>query len=128
MSKRRKQRRHDPRRRVVRMARQLIIYGWRQEPDVDLVGGVHRPITMADATCTEAYNWAIHTPNRWWVRAIVICRADDGTEYRETVEAEMGQAVLINDTSEYRLSLLAEARKSINPRHWVAEGFEMGVI
>lgn len=128
MSKRRKPRRHDPRRRWERLARQLMVYGWRQEPDADLVGGVHRPITMSDAACTEAYNWAINTPNRWWVRAIVICRADDGTEYRETVEAEMGQHLRINDTSEYRLSLLEEARRGINPRHWVAEGFEMGVI
>lgn len=128
MPKAKPRHRHDPRRRAERMARQLMIYGWRQEPDADLMGGVHRPITMADATCTKAYNWAIHTPNRWWVRAIVICRADDGTEYRETVEAEMSQAVLINDTSEYRLSLLAEARRGINSRHWVAEGFEMGII
>lgn len=121
-------RKHIPWRRAERLARQLVIYGWRQEPGTDLVGGVHRPVTMRSDTCTEAYNWAIHTPVRWWVRAIVICRDERNQEYRETVEAEIGQAVLINDTSDFRISLLEQARNSVNPRHWVAEGFEMGVI
>lgn len=128
MSHTRRKRRHDPRRRYERLARQLIIHGKRQERDADFVGGIHRPLTMSYADLATSYEWARQTPNRWWIRATVYCIDDDGDRYNEQIEAEIQQALRVNETSQFRLSLLDQARAAVNPRHIVAEGFEMGVI
>lgn len=120
---------HDPRRRYERLARQWIIHGKRLAGcDEDFIGGIHRPLTMNEADLAASYEWARQTPNRWWVRAIVYCVDEDGNQYNEQMQAEIQQAVRVNETSEYRLSLLDQARASVNARHVVAEGFEMGVI
>lgn len=118
-------RKHDPRKRCQRLARQLIIHGKRHiDSDDDFIGGIKRRAPMSEGDMVRAYNWATQTPNLWVFIARVYCRADDGTDYVEEVEAETRQGALVNSLSEWRMGLLAEAKAGVNPKHIVAEGFE----
>ncbi|WFF40427.1 hypothetical protein EVC62_02320 [Salinicola endophyticus] len=121
-------RRHSLDRRRQALARQLIIYGKRQERDAEFAGGLHRPITMSERDAMAAYEWLLDKPLRFWIRATVYCRDDAGDQYRESREAETQQAATANDLAPFRMQMLAEARAAVNARHVVAEGFEMRVI
>lgn len=118
-------RKHDPRRRCERLARQLVIHGKRLAgSDEDFIGGIKRLAPMSEEDKVRAYNWCTMTPNRWTFVARAYCRTEQGEEYVEEVEAETQQAVLINSLSEWRMQLLEQAKAGANPRHLVAEGFE----
>lgn len=123
-----KKRHHSLDRRRQALARQLIIYGKRQEQDAEFAGGLHRPITMSERDAMAAYEWLIDKPLRFWIRATVYCRDDAGDQYRESREAETQQAATANDLAPFRMQMLADARNAVNARHVVAEGFEMGVM
>ncbi|MDC8803886.1 hypothetical protein PRZ61_10610 [Halomonas pacifica] len=111
------------------LARQLVIHGKRLSgTDDDFEGGIRRPLTMSENDAMLAYNWAINTPNRWWCRAWALFRADDGTEYIEEREHEVDQQVLANELSAERRGLMQQARDGGNPRHLVAEGYEVGIL
>ena len=58
----------------------------------------------------------------------IYCRDDAGDQYRESREAETQQAATANELAPFRMQLLADARNAVNPRHVVAEGFEMGLL
>lgn len=117
------------RNRCLRLARQLTIHGKRLAgSDEDFEGGVKKPATMSRHDANLAYGWAVETPNRWWCVATAYFEAEDGTRYQWSAEGETGQQALANELSQQRRDLLEQAKSEGNPRHLVAEGYEMGVL
>lgn len=97
--------------------------------DDDYVGGIHWPRhLLTEQDVDRISKWAVATPNRWWCRATVMCRAEDDTFYNEVIESELMQACLANDVSHWRVGLMEEAKSRCNPKHIIAEKFETGVI
>jgi len=113
------------------LARHLVWHGKRLagDNDADFAGGIrYNRLYLNDASAQRVSEWALSTPNRWWVRATAYCRTEAGDDYRIDIEAETEQTQLADELTTWRRQLLEQAKDQCNPRHLVAEGYETGVI
>lgn len=92
-----------------------------EERDGEVVHGLtghwRFPPTTPVSRRESAADYAAASPQRWRIEASAIFRDDQGAEYVESVEAEVGQALLLGELTDTWRDMLEQARNGGNPRH-----------
>ena len=86
------------------------------------------PASTAIGDYEALADYAENAPMRWHITAHARFQAPDGVMYVETVEAEVGQALLIGELADYWRGMLDEARAGGNARHLHSEVVELEVM
>lgn len=82
-----------------------------------LTGHWRFPPTVPASRWDAVADYAARSPQRWRIEASAVFRDEQGGEYVESVEAEVGQALLLGELTDTWRDMLEQARNGGNPRH-----------